>query len=234
MNFEKRSELHDSTLQYLVNNSYNNFRAPLYPMDQELQPLREVIKNYSNSSIEEYNLVWNAALATNTFYQELYRRFTPQIHHAEFIKKAGDVILDINDMWHIIELKTTTNAEEIYCINFDSFRVYDSLPMNVRDFIHILFYNAVTQSFWIARYNDLKFQSTCYVYPEVDPQRYNFIRSYSRFYDIKTNDNPNVSSYIDKTQNAYFKIDLRKQASGVLSPISEHIQKIRHNTIITH
>lgn len=232
MNFEKRSELHDSTLQYPINNSYHYFRAPLYPMDQELQPLREVINNYSDASTEEQTLVWNAAWATNTFYQELYRRFTPHIHNTEFIRKAGDIILDINDTWHMIELKTTTNEDDIYHINFDSFRVYDSLPMNVRDYIHILFYNAVTQSFWIARYNDLKFQSTCYVYPEVAPQRYNFIRSYNRFYNIEKNDNPNVASHIDKTYNAYVKIDLREQAPGVLSPISEHIQKIRNNTII--
>lgn len=231
MYINNRAELHDTTLQHLLNNNYHYFKAPMYLIDQELNPLREVIKNYSAGSAEEYNLVWKAAWNTNEFYQELHQRFSQHINNTNFISKAGDFIIDINNDWHMIELKTTTKGNDIYNFNFDSFRAYNSLPLELRNFIHILFYNDLNKSFWIGRFNDLKFQSTCYVYSEISPERHYFIRSYDKFYDIKYNDNQNVAPHIDKTQNAYVKIDLNEQAFGVLSSIPDHMNKLKyHNT----
>jgi hypothetical protein len=227
MNFNNRVELHDQVLQYLLNNNYYYFQSPMYLIDKELAPLREVIRRYGNSSPEEYNLYWNAAYETNNFYKQLLRQFSYNIHKVDFINKAGDFIIDINTVWHMIELKTTENENDIYNFNFDSFKAYDSLPTEIRSLIHILFYNSSNNCLWIARFNDLKFQNKCYVYPEIDPQRYNIIRSDNRFYDIEFNNNPNVVPHIDKTQNAYFKIDLHEQQAGVLSTIPEHINKLK-------
>ncbi|MFP7478492.1 hypothetical protein [Terribacillus saccharophilus] len=221
-----RAKLHDEVIQYLLNNNYHYFKTPLYVLDKELNPLRNVIREYGNSSEEDYNLHWSAAYNTNPFYQELLKRFSNNIHNANFIFKAGDLIAVVDNIWHMIELKTTTNADNIYHFNFDSFAAYDSLPLETRQFIHILFYNSTTQSFFIGRYNDLKFKSTCYVYPEVSDQREDTIRGYSRFIDIERNHNPNVAKDIDKSQNAYLKIDLNEQIPGVLSSIPNHINKI--------
>jgi hypothetical protein len=224
MSFE-RSIYHDNVLQYLINNNYHFFRAPLYPVDSEMSALRDLLRNQPTDIKKELDEIWNVAINRNHFYRTLIQNFTLQIHNENFIRKAGDVIVDLDGIWHLIELKTSKG--NIFNINFDSLIAYDTLPIEVRNYIHFIFFDG--QCFWMARYNDLNIQPVVYVYEEIyqNPERIRFIRDYDRFYQIRINNNINTPSYVDRSNNAYVKVDINKQPLGVVSSVQEHMNKLK-------
>ncbi|CDO04311.1 hypothetical protein BN988_02865 [Oceanobacillus picturae] len=225
MSFE-RSIYHDKVLQYLINNNHYFFKAPLYPVDSEMSALRDLLRNQSTDIKEELDEIWNVAINRNPFYKTLIQKFTLHIHNENFIRKVGDVIADLNGIWHLIELKTS--KDNIFNINFDSLIAYDTLPIEVRNYIHFIFFDG--QCFWMARYNDLNIEPVVHVYEEIyqNLERIRFIRDYNRFYQIQINNNRNTPSHVDRSYNAYVKVDMNKQPLGVVSPIQEHMDKLKN------
>src|SRR5699024_3096546 len=226
MTFE-RATLHDNALQYLINNNFYYFKAPLYQVDPEIAPLRNLLNQKFNISNEKLDHVWDIAINDNPFYQSLYNKFGPKIHNENFIRKVGDFIIDFYRIWLLVELKTSKN--HIFNINFDSLIAYDSLPIESRNYIHFIFYDG--QNFWMVRYNDLFIKPVVFVYPEIfhNQSRIRYIRVYIRFYEIRTNSNQNTPLHINRSTNAYVKVNLKEQCPGVVQTIPEHMNTLRGN-----
>lgn len=130
----KRAQLHDNLVNYLSINAYNFFGGNIHLIDPQIAALRELLKQ--QLPIEQKNKIWNSAIEQNNLYKKLLEIFGPSIHNELFIKKFGDFVLELNSVWHIIEVKTSARASGVYYVNFDCFAVLRRIPLEVRKYIH--------------------------------------------------------------------------------------------------
>lgn len=225
--FNQRKNLHDSVLSYLNESNYQHFRSPMFLIDKELSPLRNLLNNqdmYRNDEVFHYMV--NLAKNQNPFYKELTDRFTNSIHHPDVIKKLGDFILEISNSWHIFELKTSDHASLLYHYNIDSYLIYRHFPSQLLPYNHVLFYNDCYKTFYAINVTDLIVEPNYFHYPELSSERKKFIEEHLPGFTSSINYNE-CSSDIDRTTNAYLTIDLSKQKPGALLPLDQYISNIK-------
>lgn len=209
MGFHQRRSLHDQQLEYLVKNNYAFFRCPIYPVDQELAPLRDLSKQAL--SPEEWDARWNTALIGNPFWNDLLNQFGGQaINHLTFLQKIGDFVLDINGIWHVIDLKTSDRTSSIYYVNFDSFVALRMIPWELRRNAHILFYNDAYKTYYIGPFRELKFDTCYYHYPELTDERRSEVENYLVNH-IPTVNHSECDDDMDRTSNVYLSIDINSE-----------------------
>ena len=225
-----RAQLHDSLLNYMSSHAYNLFGGHVHLIDPQIAPLRELLNQELPS--KQRDTIWNLAISQNKLYDELLRRFGNSIHNALFIKKVGDFVLDINSIWHLIEVKTSTRASGIYHFNFDSFAALRRLPREVRKYVHILFYNDVFKTYHLAPFNEIKFDPIYYHFPELSLERKNEVEEFL-INHVPTVNVGQVDNDIERKTNVYLSIDIYSEENRkVVCPIEQYLDKLKLNAVI--
>lgn len=220
----KEMNLHDSVLTYLIENNFSYFRSPIYLIDKEFEPLRELLKSHSSyPNQKELEDVWRVAKRKNDFYRELLDRFSNSIHTKNVINYLGDFIVEKNNNWHIVKLKTSENSSSIFHFNIESILAFRSFPQKYLPYLYVLFYNDFSKVFQISRFSNLLFKPYFYHYPELSPDlKLDVQKSLPRF-SPRLIDKENASKDIDKTAFVYLSIDLLKQKPGTLIPLQQFV-----------
>lgn len=219
-----RARIHDSLLNYFSTNAYNIFGGNIHLIDPQIAPLRQLLNQ--DLPLDHRDMIWDLAISQNNFYEELLRRFGKSIHNALFIKKVGDFILDINSVWYFIEVKTSTRASTIYNFNFDSFVALRQLPLEVRKYMHILFYNDFYKTYYIAPFNELKFNTSYYHFPELTQERKHEVEEFliNHIPEINFGQSDND---INRNTNVYLSIDIFSEANRkVIHPVDFSLAQV--------
>lgn len=149
---------HDNVVQHLMNNSYNYFgRVPVYHVDTYIKPLAQLCNELGNRYDDESNQRYFHAFTSNSFFQEFGSRFLlpgfETIRDGEFLNKIGDIILDISNCWHLIEVKTSST--DTFTVNVHSLSQYAKIRYDQWQHVHFLFFNTTTGIARMMNLNDL-------------------------------------------------------------------------------
>lgn len=156
--FRENVKPHDDIIQHLMNNSYNYFgRVPVYHVDTYIKPLAQLCNELGNRYDDESVQRYFHASKSNSFFQEFGKRFLlsdfETIRDGELLNKIGDIILDVNDYWQLVEVKTSNTDK--FTINAHSLSQYAKIRQDKWQHVHFLFFNTTTGIARMMNFNSL-------------------------------------------------------------------------------
>lgn len=225
----KKSELHDSVMNLSVSYARGVFNTPIYKLDEHLIELREVCKNGT-----DINTLYKEFYNSPVFKEFFGRFFGHELIHTvnpTFIQKIGDIIIANEDIWHLLEIKTSEHSVNLFNVNADSFRQYTTLPRNQWVNVHFMFYSSLDMSMRIVRLDrflEIQGKVPIYYYEGVDGIAISEAVQCAPFRTtLKNNGKRNPDHFIDVESNVYFQFDLNSFPQGSIMDIREYFLQLK-------
>jgi hypothetical protein len=235
---------HDSQLSYLTRNSYSYFRGfPVYYMDDAFKPLAKLCDQLGNRKDEEAEQLFKQAVDNNSLFKEFVTRLLGThnlyVRDGNFLHKAGDIVLNLNNSWHMIELKTT--RRNTFSINANSLHQFAKIDKSAWVFIHFLFYSYLDNTYKMIRYdqlfNVLDKVKLCFhtgVSTEVLMQTIEESPFAKQDILVCENKNTTIKDQVDCLTNLYYEFDLSAIYGDRVMLMSNYMDSLVHSYIQHH
>lgn len=236
---------HDQLLQHLIFYSYSYFQGfPVYLIDPHFKPLAEMCRQLGNRQDSESCQAFIEAVNSNAFYKDFATRFLPYNYSylyqrdGLFLSKMGDLIVNIFNVWNIIEVKTSDT--DIFTVNADSLNQFNKISPEQRQHVHFLFANTTTGALQMMSLQQLCHPTMDYVelyHHSCTAEQLQQITQNSPIpsanIQLKERKRKKTDRNLDNNSNLFYRFDLPRMYSNTPVPLPEYIHNLILNDGIT-